>query len=66
MKLLVGLLIGALYLTLSFLAFRQSSGGWVAGHSDLGFWWAVIAGLLTLAGLSAAVGSWIHTRPADE
>ena len=66
MKLIVGLLIGALYLALSFLAFRQSSGGWAAGHSDLGFWWAVIAGLLALAGLVAVVGSWIHTRPAAE
>jgi len=66
MKLLVGLLIGALYLALSFLAFRQSSGGWTAGHSDLGLWWAVVAGLLALAGLGAIVGSWIHTRPAAE
>jgi len=66
MKLLIGLSIGALYLGLSFLAFRQSTGGWTAGHSDLGFWWAVIACLLALAGLSAVVGSWIHTRPAAE
>ena len=66
MKLIVGLLIGALYLTLSFLAFRHSSGGWDAGHSDLGFWWAVIAALLAVAGLGAIVGSWIHTRPVAE
>ncbi len=66
MKLLVGLLIGALYLALSFLAFRQSSGGWTAGHSDLGLWWAVIACFLAVAGLSAIVGSWIHTRPVAE
>ena len=66
MKLIVGLLIGALYLTLAFLAFRQSSGGWGAGHSDLGFWWAVIACLLAVAGMGAIVGSWIHTRPVAE
>ena len=65
MKLIVGFVIGALYLTLSFLAFRNSSGGWDAGHADLGFWWGVIATLLAIAGVAALVGSWIHTRLAE-
>jgi hypothetical protein len=66
MKLIVGVVIGAFYLGLSALAFRVSSSGWAAGHSDLGFWWAVIATLLAIAGLGAMVGSWIHTRPTAD
>jgi hypothetical protein len=66
MKLIIGLVIGAFYLGLSALTYRHASGGWAAGHSDLGFWWSVIASLLAIAGLGAIVGSWIHARPAAE
>lgn len=62
MKLALGIHIGLFYLFLAFLAYLESSQGWTAGHSDLGFWWAVIACLLAIAGLGAAIGSWRHHR----
>lgn len=65
MKLAIGLLVGVFYLGISFLAYRQSAGGWDAGHSDLGFWWAVIAAFLAIAALTALIGSWIHTRSSQ-
>ena len=64
MKRVVGIYIGIFYLALSGFAFRESMGGWSAGHSDIGFWWAVIGGLLAIAALGALIGSWIHTRRA--
>ncbi|MFC1660881.1 hypothetical protein ACFL3S_05420 [Gemmatimonadota bacterium] len=66
MKRIVGIGIALLYALLSGLAFRSSKGGWAAGHSDLGFWWAVIGTLLGIAGLGALLGSWIHTRSAQD
>ena len=57
--------VGMVWLGMAFLAFRNSSAGWDAGHSDLGFWWTVIAGLLSIAGLGALIGTWIHTRPTN-
>ncbi len=57
--------VGVVWLGLAFGAFRNSSAGWAGGHSDLGFWWAVIGGLLTIAALGALIGTWLHTRPAD-
>ena len=57
--------VGVIWLGMAFGAFRVSSAGWADGHSDLGFWWTVIAGLLTIAGLGALIGTWIHTQPTD-
>lgn len=66
MKLVVGILIGLLYLFISSRALQYSSVGWGAGNRDLGFWWAVIATLLAIAGLGAIVGTWIHTRSSRD
>ncbi len=62
MKMVVGILIGFVYFIVASLALRTSAGGWSAGHTDLGLWWAVIATLLFIAGLGAVVGSVIHGR----
>lgn len=62
MKLAIGIHIGLFYFFLAFLAYQESAQGWAAGHSDLGFWWAVITALLGIAGLGAAIGSWRHIR----
>lgn len=59
---IIALVIGILWLVMAAVAFRNSAAGWDAGHSDLGFWWAVIAVFLTLAGGAAMIGGWIHTR----
>lgn len=59
----IGIAIGIGILFLSFLAFQTSSTGWSTGHSDMGFWWGVIATFLAIAGLGAVVGTFIHTRP---
>jgi len=66
MKLIIGIIITVLYAVLSGLAFTASNGGWAEGHSDLGFWWAVIGTLLGIAGLGALFGTWSHTRPSEE
>jgi hypothetical protein len=64
MKRLLGFAVGLVYIAIAFGAFQKSSAGWQAGHDDLGFWWAVIATLLSIAALAALVGTWIHTRAA--
>ena len=65
MKRIVGIGIGIVYLGISALTLRTAAVGWQAGHSDLGFWWSVIAALLAIAGLGAVIGTWIHTRPGS-
>jgi hypothetical protein len=63
MKRIIGMGIGVIWLGLAFFALQESLGGWDAGQTDVGFWWAVIASLLTIAALGALVGTWLHTRP---
>jgi len=55
-----GLVIGVVYLIIAMGAFKNGMGGWEQGHGDLGFWWTVIGCLLTIAGLGALFGTWIH------
>jgi hypothetical protein len=57
-----GFVVGIVWLGLAFGALRRSMAGWSAGNTDIGFWWAVITGLLTIAALGAFIGTWIHTR----
>ncbi|MCH2465543.1 MAG: c-type cytochrome [Gemmatimonadetes bacterium] len=59
---LAGMGVGVIWLGMAFGSYQNSRAGWEAGHADLGFWWAIIGGLLAIAGLSALVGTWIHTR----
>lgn len=66
MKRFIGIVIAAFYAVLSGLAYSTSGGNWSAGNSDLGLWWAVIGTLLGIAGLGALIGSWLHTRPAED
>ncbi len=58
----LGFLAGLVLLALAGGAARTASLGWGGGHTDVGFWWTVIAGFLTIAGLGALVGTVIHTR----
>jgi hypothetical protein len=60
MKQHAGLVIGVIYLLVAMGAFRTSMEGWRGGHPDLGFWWIVIGVLLSIAGMGALVGTWIH------
>ncbi|NIP60995.1 MAG: hypothetical protein GWM92_21265 [Gemmatimonadetes bacterium] len=62
MKLAAGILIGLFYLFIAWGAYRRSAAGWDQGHSDLGFWWAVIGSFLAIAALGALVGTWRHIR----
>ncbi len=57
MSRIFGFAVGAVWLLFAFLALRNSLSGWSAGHSDLGFWWGVIAAFLTIAGSAALVGA---------
>ena len=54
--------VGVLYLVIAFGAYSRASTGWEEGHPDIGFWWTVIAVLLTIAALGALIGTWIHTQ----
>ena len=62
MKSILGLPVFLLWLVFAFVAFRKSSDGLATGHPDLGLWWGVIAALLTIAGLGALVGGYLHAR----
>lgn len=66
MKLIIGVIFGVFYAVLAGLAFKTSRAGWAGGHPDLGFWWAVIGTLLSIAGLGALIGTWLHTRPSED
>ena len=66
MKQYAGLIIGTVYLLIAFGAFRNGLEGWAADHADLGVWWTVIGGLLTIAGLGAIIGTWIHAWSPQE
>jgi hypothetical protein len=61
-----GMGVGLAWLGMAAAAYRSASLGWAAGHSDLGFWWTVIAALMAIAGLGAMIGTFIHTQPRDE
>lgn len=65
MKRVVGIVIGIGYLGVATGTVLYSTGSWRAGHSDIGFWFTVIAGFLTIAGLAAIVGTWIHTGESE-
>ncbi len=62
----LGITVGVGILVLAGFAWGDSVAGWSAGHSDIGFWWAVIATFLTIGGLGAVIGTWLHTRPVEE
>ena len=49
------------YILIAFGAYKNGITGWEAGNTDLGFWWTVIGVQLTIAGLGALFGTWIHT-----
>lgn len=62
MKLVLGIVIGLVYLGLTAAAYLRAAEGWRTGYPDLGFWWAVIGTFLLIAALGAVGGTWIHTR----
>ena len=64
MKRSIGLVIGVIYILFAFGAYKNGMAGWSEGHSDLGFWWTVIGVLLSIAGLGALLGTWIHAWAA--
>lgn len=65
MKRILGMGVGVLYVGIAFGAFSKASAGWAVGEADLGFWWSVIGTMLTIAALSALIGTWIHTQETD-
>jgi hypothetical protein len=62
MKRILGMGVGVLYFVIAYGAYSRASAGWDAGQSDVGFWWAVVAVLLSIAALGALIGTWIHTQ----
>lgn len=62
MSRILGLAVGVVWLGFTLVAFSRSAQGWGVGHSDIGFWWAVIGTFLAVAAGAALVGTWIHTR----
>ena len=66
MSRVLGMIAGAGILVLAVFAWFDSAAGWSDGHSDIGFWWTVIASFLTIAGVSTLIGTWLHTQPVDD
>lgn len=62
MKKALGFLAGFGLLSLAAAAAHTAFLGWGGGHSDVGFWWTVIAGFLGIAAVGALVGTAIHAR----
>ena len=65
MKRILGMGVGVLYLGIAYGALMRANAGWATGYSDIGFWWTVIAAVLTIAALGALIGTWLHTRPTE-
>lgn len=65
MNRIFGYVVGLVWLGLAFGAYQNSAAGRSAGQEDVGFWWLVIAGLLTIAALGALIGTTIHSRPSE-
>ena len=66
MNRVLGMMAGAGILVLAGFAWGDALAGWSDGNSDIGFWWAVIATFLTIAGVGTVIGTWLHTQPVDD
>ncbi|MDP2958617.1 MAG: hypothetical protein Q8N53_19485 [Longimicrobiales bacterium] len=65
MKRTIGLFVGVILILFAFGAYKTGMVGWAAGQADLGVWWTVVGIFLTLAGLGALLGTWIHAWADD-
>lgn len=65
MKRIMGMGVGVLYLGIALGALSRANAGWDSGYTDIGFWWSVVAALLTMVALTALIGTWIHTRESQ-
>ena len=61
-KRILGIAFGLVLASLAFIASQNASGGWEMGFTDVGVWWTVITFFLTVASLSAIIGTVIHSR----
>jgi hypothetical protein len=66
MNRIIGMGIGVIWLGLAFISLTKANAGWATGYEDIGFWWTVIAVLLTVAAGGAIIGTWIHTQPRQD
>ncbi len=57
-----GFVVGGVWLVFTLMALRASAAGWTAGHTDVGFWYGVIAFFLGTATTVAIVGTLRHRR----
>ena len=62
MQRILGILAGLAIAGFAVLAFRNAAEGWAAGHTDIGLWFTIIAGFLSVAATTAIVGTILHTR----
>ena len=65
MKRIMGIGVGVIYMGIAFGAFTKANAGWASGLDDIGFWWTVVAALLTIGALGAMIGTWIHTQESE-
>ena len=62
MKRIMGMGVGVIYLGIAYGALTRANAGWASGFNEIGFWWTVVAALLSGVALTALIGTWIHTR----
>jgi len=62
MSKIFGFGVGAIWVGFASWAFTVSRAGAAEGHTDLAFWWAVIATFYALAASAALVGTARHRR----
>ena len=62
MSRIFGFAVGAIWLFFAYTTLQRSLDGWSEGSPDIGFWWAVITVLLSLAAGVALIGTARHRR----
>lgn len=62
MNRIFGYIVGLVWLGLAWGAFQRGANGRAMDQADVGVWWTIIAGLLTIAALGALIGTTLHSR----
>ncbi len=65
MSRILGIVAGLVIGGFAVLAYRNAAEGWSLGQTDVGVWFTIIAGFLSIAAVVAVVGTILHSRPQN-